>query len=113
MDAFTESDGTLVLARNTQLGRLSVGGDAAYSWGSFQPWAGLTYNYDYELNEVATAPGTTQPANDDDSVTLDLGCAGTRSQELPGHSSTARNWAGKILIQTPSRYRSGRISKVD
>ena len=73
MDAFTESDGTLVLARNTQLGRLSVGGDVAYSWGAFQPWAGLTYNYDYELNEVATAPGTTQPANDDDSVTLDLG----------------------------------------
>ena len=73
MDAFTESDGTLVLARTTQLGRLSVGGDAAYSWGSFQPWAGLTYNHDFEQNEVATAPGTTQPANDDDSVTLDLG----------------------------------------
>ena len=70
-DGFTESDGTVVADGQTDFGQLSIGGEAGYLFGSWEPFASATYLYDYETVEVTTVG--VQPANDNDSVLVGAG----------------------------------------
>lgn len=70
-DGFTESDGTVVAARSAELGRLTLGGDASYLWGSFEPFASALYERDFERDKITVA-GTPHP-NDNDDVLLGAG----------------------------------------
>ena len=72
MSGFTESNGTVIPDRRFELGRVTVGGEAAYSWGSFEPYVSAHYEYDYEMTELGVTAGT-QPANDDDDVLFGVG----------------------------------------
>ncbi len=72
IDGFTESDTTVVADREVELGRLSVGGNVAYTWGSFEPFASATYQYDYALEEITVA-GAAQPENDPSDFLLGFG----------------------------------------
>ncbi len=45
-DTFTESDGTGNAAQVAQLGEISIGTRASYSFGAFEPYIGLTFAYD-------------------------------------------------------------------
>ena len=71
-DGFTESDGTVIADRKTDFGQINVGGRAAYQWGSFEPFASVTYNYEYNREDVTVAVGP-QPENDSSNVDLGLG----------------------------------------
>jgi len=72
-DAFTESDGTAVAERTIKLGQWHVGGEAAYTYGDWEPFAGATYGRDYSRTEVQVAGAGAQPANDRDDVMFALG----------------------------------------
>lgn len=64
-EAFTESNGTQIAESNAKLGRVSVGADASYLWNSFEPFANVLYEYDYEFAEIQVA-GTPHPNDRDD-----------------------------------------------
>ena len=71
-DSFTESNGTVVNSRATLLTQFSLGGEAAYPMGDFEPYVTATYNYDLHATETVLTAGV-QPSNDDDDVLLGLG----------------------------------------
>jgi len=72
LDGFTESDGTVVPDRSSQLGRWSIGANAAYAWDAFEPFVNAIYEVDYESEKLRTAVGP-QPANDVNDVVLGAG----------------------------------------
>lgn len=72
-DVFVESDGTVNPDRSFELGQLRVGGDVAYSWGSFEPFVSAVYEFDYSRDDIVVAAGIPQPANDDDDVLVGAG----------------------------------------
>jgi hypothetical protein len=72
VDAFVESDGTAVAEVRSKLGTWSIGGDAAYSFGAFEPFVSATYEHDYSLTEIAVTTGP-QPDNDRDDVLFGAG----------------------------------------
>lgn len=72
MRGFTESNGTVIPDRRFELGRFTIGGEAAYSWHSLEPYISAHYEYDYEMTELGVATGA-QPANDDDDVLFGVG----------------------------------------
>ena len=47
-------------------------GDVAYSYKNFEPFLNLSYQYDFELTEIAVTLGP-QPSNDDDDVLMRVG----------------------------------------
>ena len=61
-----------IAGRTTKLTQLSIGGEAAYSMGNFEPFVGATYNYDASATETRLTAGS-QPSNDDDDVVLGFG----------------------------------------
>lgn len=71
-DAFTESDGTRVSERNTELNNWNFGGNVSYFYKSFEPFASFTYHHDFRFTKTTLATGA-QPANDDDDVVAALG----------------------------------------
>lgn len=72
IDGFTESDTTAVAAREVELGRLSLGGNIAYTWDSFEPFASATYQHDFSFENIRVA-GATQPENDVNDILLGFG----------------------------------------
>lgn len=74
VDGYTESGtGALTVADDdVGLGRFSIGGDLAYSWDAFEPFANAVWQYDFEHEEIVTAT-VAQPANDPNDVRLGLG----------------------------------------
>ena len=71
-DGFTESDGTVVFDRASELGRMTVGANVAYSWDSFEPFASVDWQYDYQHEDLVTATAP-QPANDVNDFLLGFG----------------------------------------
>jgi len=71
-DEFTESNGNVVPERTIKLGQWHLTGEAAYSYGNWEPFAAATFSRDYQLTEIEVA-GPEQPANDRDDVVLGLG----------------------------------------
>lgn len=69
---FLESDGTLVAKRDTMLGEVIVGGDIAYSFGEFEPFLSIIYEYDFIFDEITLTAGA-QPANDRDDILFSSG----------------------------------------
>ncbi len=72
-ESFDESDGTAVGRTTTELGQWNVGGEAAYSWGEFEPFARVTYENDYSLSRITIAGTGPQPSRDDDNWLFGLG----------------------------------------
>ncbi len=71
-DAFRESDGTRVAARDVRLSTISVGGNASYFYKDFEPFVSISYQNDISFTEVTTATAS-QPANDDDDILFGMG----------------------------------------
>jgi hypothetical protein len=71
-ESFVESDGTVVPEIRSKLGQWRVGGDVAYSFGEWEPFARLTYEHDYSLTEIAVVGGP-QPSNDRDNFLVGAG----------------------------------------
>lgn len=70
-DEFTEfnSNGSVnrvVPGRGVELGRASIGGDVAYAWGGFEPYAGAQYQVDFTTFDF-------RQANDIDEVLVNAG----------------------------------------
>jgi hypothetical protein len=92
VDAFVESDGTAVTEARSKLGTWSIGGDAAYSFGEFEPFVSATYEYDYSMTEIAVTTGP-QPDNDRDDV---LFAAGLRYFGANNGISGNLNWTRRL-----------------
>jgi len=72
-DSFVESDGTLIANLVSELGQINIGGDVAYSYGEFEPFARVTYEYDWTLTEIGVLGGGPQPSFDKDDVLIGAG----------------------------------------
>lgn len=72
-ESFDESDGTAVGKSTTELGQWNVGGEAAYTWGEFEPFARASYENDYSLTRITVAGTGPQPSGDDDNWLIGLG----------------------------------------
>jgi hypothetical protein len=92
VDAFVESDTTAVAEARSKLGTWSIGGDAAYSFGEFEPFVSATYEYDYSMTEIAVTTGP-QPDNDRDDV---LFAAGLRYFGTNNGISGNLNWTRRL-----------------
>lgn len=66
-ESFVESDGTAVSSLDTELGQWRISGDAAYSFGAWEPFARVTYENDFEQTKIGVIGGP-QPSFDDDNV---------------------------------------------
>ncbi len=80
-EGFTESDGTSVSDLRAELGQVRVGVDAAYLWGSFEPFVSATYELDYDREDILVASGAPHP-NDDDGVLVSAGLRWYSSQAI-------------------------------
>ena len=72
-NSFIESNGVVRPKVVNKLSQLHLSGDVAYSLGQFEPFARLTYEYDYSVTRVTVVGGGPQPSNDDDGLVLGLG----------------------------------------
>jgi len=72
IDSYTESNGAIVARSRNKLGSGSVAGDVAYSYKNFEPFVNVSYQYDFELTEIAVTTGP-QPSNDRDDVLMRVG----------------------------------------
>ena len=72
-ESFDESDGTEVGRFTTELGQWNVGGEAAYGWGDFEPFARVSYERDYSQSRLTLIGTGPQPSNDDDNFLFGLG----------------------------------------
>lgn len=81
---FIESDGTPVGERVTKLGQLRIGGDAAYSYGRWEPFVSALYEYDFQLDKIVLTTGA-QPENDDDDVLFAAGIRYFNNAGLSGN----------------------------
>ncbi len=84
IDTYTESNGATVAERATRVGTFSLAGDAAYSFGNYEPFLNLAYHYDYMLVEVSAGTGP-QPANDKDDILLTTGIRYFEKSGLSGN----------------------------
>lgn len=72
-DSFTESNGVFRPKVINKLDQWHITGDVAYSLGEFEPFARLTYEYDYTITEITVVGGGPQPSHDRDGLVLGLG----------------------------------------
>ena len=72
IDSYTESNGVVVARSRSKLGSGSIAGDVAYSYKNFEPFLNLSYQYDFELTDIAVTTGP-QPSNDDDDILMRVG----------------------------------------
>lgn len=68
IDSYTESDGTLVPETTFRFGQWRVGGEIAYAFDTFEPYASATYQRDYATTEIVLTGATVQPENDLDDI---------------------------------------------
>ena len=52
VDGFAESNGRVVPAAEVSLGQVNIGGDVAYSWDSFEPFASAIFTHDFNQEEL-------------------------------------------------------------
>jgi hypothetical protein len=71
-ESFTESDGTFRSSFTNKLSQWNIGGDVAYSFGQFEPFARVTYEHDFSMTEIAVTSGP-QPSNDNDNFLFGAG----------------------------------------
>jgi hypothetical protein len=71
--SFDESDGSAVGRFTTKLGQWNAGGEAAYSWGKFEPFVRATYERDFSQTQLTVIGTGPQPSTDDDNVLFGLG----------------------------------------
>ncbi len=72
-DAFSESNGTAVAGSNFKVGQWRIGGEAAYAWGAFEPYARATFEYDFTRTKAVFAPGVAAPKFDQTDVLAGFG----------------------------------------
>jgi hypothetical protein len=83
-NSFTESNGTAVSKLTTQLGQFAIGGDVAYSFNKFEPFAKLIYENDFSMQKITAASGP-QPTNDNDNFLLGAGLRYFGSKGMTGN----------------------------
>ncbi len=92
-DGFAESDGSRVPARVTRLGQIRAGGELSWTLdrprGSFEPFASLTFEHDYERTHLVFAPGLVSPETDRSGGVLGLGVR----YYGPGGLSASLEWS--------------------
>jgi len=72
-EKFSESNGTTIAERDSDISQFNLGGEAAYAYSDeFEPFIGATYNYDMTKSETIFATGK-QPSSDDDDFLLSFG----------------------------------------
>ncbi len=71
--AFAESNGTVNTARSFKVGQWRIGGEAAYTWGVFEPYARATFQYDFTSTKITFAPGVASPKFDQTDVLAGFG----------------------------------------
>lgn len=93
---FRESDGTQVAESRVKLGTFTLGAEAAYQWHrgmwTVEPYAGLNYQYDYQLQEIRLAAGA-QPDNDRDDFLATLGLRLFATDGLSAGASWSRRFS--------------------
>ncbi len=72
INSYIESNGSIVEESRNKVGTVSVGGNVAYSFNEWEPFLTLSYQYDYQLQEIVAATGP-QPSNDKDDILLTTG----------------------------------------
>ncbi len=72
IDSYTESNGIFVTDSRTKLSTVNIAGDVAYSWNDYEPFINLSYQNDFQLNEITVATGP-QPSNDSDDILMTVG----------------------------------------
>jgi outer membrane autotransporter protein len=72
-DGFRESNGNTFQDNRTSVGRFLLGGELAYSAGSYEPYVGATFEHDFTRTRVNFAPGVAQPKADDSDVLFAVG----------------------------------------
>lgn len=85
IDTYTESDGTAIADFQSELGQFNIGGDIAYSYGEFEPFARVMYENDFSQTKVGVAGSPQQPSFDDDDVLLGFGVRYYGDNNLMGH----------------------------
>jgi hypothetical protein len=84
-ESFTESDGTFIPEFTNKLGQWNVGGDVAYSFDQFEPFARVIYERDFSMTEIAVTGGGPQPSNDNDNFVFGAGIRYFGSNGLTGN----------------------------
>lgn len=82
IDGFQESNGATVADKVVELSQWRFGGDAAYSWGDFEPFASVTYERDF--SRAPLVPGSTVPGDDRDGVVIGAGVRYFNASGLTG-----------------------------
>ena len=70
---FTESNGTVNLGKTNELLQANIGGSVGYWMAPFMPSLSVTYTYDIDREDQVIAGSASQPANDNDGLTVGLG----------------------------------------
>ena len=73
LDAVTESDGSFVPGSVFRIGQVSLGGEAAYSYGEWEPYVGATFNHAYSKTRRVFGAGITAPDDDRSDLLLNTG----------------------------------------
>jgi len=84
-DAYIESNGIRVADFESELGQWNVGGDVAYSFNEFEPFARVLYSNDYSQTKVGVTGSGPQPSFDDDDVLFGAGVRYFGTQGLTGN----------------------------
>ena len=72
IDSYTESNNTVVAQSRVKVGTASIAGDVAYSYGNFEPFINLAYQYDFSLRNITTTTAPV-PSHDKDDILLSTG----------------------------------------
>lgn len=99
-NAFVESNGTQVAEASASLGRLMIGGEAAYRAGAFEPYLSATYENDIQRERIVTNTAA-QPSNDSDDVLFAVGL-----RWLPSDSVSASVEYNTVLGRTDFEART-------
>ena len=80
-ESFIESNGNFVPEFTSELGQWNVGGEAAYSYGEFEPFIRGAYERDFSMTEIGVIGGP-QPSNDNDNFLFGAGLRYFRANGL-------------------------------
>lgn len=81
---YTESNGATVATSRTKVSSVSIAGEAAYSIDEWEPFLNISYQYDYQSQEVVAASDP-QPTNDKDDILLSTGVRYFESSGITGN----------------------------